>query len=162
MANPRTIARLEARIHERAAHCLQFEIRDPRATFVTITKVELSPDITSGRIHWSVLGGQAERSKAEHMLRSAAGFIQRQVAGVLSLRRMPHLRWVYDDSLEVADQMDRLIREARERDRAISGGEAAADLARPAAEDDDAEDDRDGGGEDHRDGPAPTSRATET
>jgi ribosome-binding factor A len=121
MANPRTKARLEARIQERAAYCLQFEIRDPRASFVTITRVELSPDLTSGRIHYSVLGGQPERSKAEHMLRSAAGFIQRQVARVLTLRRMPHLRWVYDDSLEVADNMDRLIREARERDRAISG-----------------------------------------
>lgn len=162
MANPRTKARLEARIKERAAYCLQFEIRDPRASFVTITQVELSPDLTSGRIHWSVLGGQAERSKAEHMLRGAAGYIQRQVARVLTLRRMPHLRWVYDDSLEVADNMDRLIREARERDRLISGGEAAADLAQPAAEDDDPDADRDSDGEDRHDGPAPSSRATET
>jgi ribosome-binding factor A len=129
MANPRTKAPLEARIQERAAYCLQFAIRDPRASFVTITRVELAPDLTSGRIHYSVLGGQPERSKAEHMLRSAAGFIQRQVARVLTLRRMPHLRWVYDESLEVADHMDQLIREARERDRAISGGSADGDQA---------------------------------
>ena len=161
MANPRTKARLEARIQERAAYCLQFEVRDPRASVVTITHVELSPDLTSGRIHWSVLGGQAERSKAEHMLRSAAGFIQRQVARVLTLRRMPHLRWVYDDSLEVADQMDRLIREARERDRAISGGEAAADLAL-TVDADEPEDDDEELSDDGDDGPAPSSRATET
>jgi ribosome-binding factor A len=129
MANPRTKARLEARIQERAAYCLQFEIRDPRASFVTITRVELAPDLTSGRIHYSVLGGQPERSKAEHMLRSAAGFIQRQVARVLEVRRMPHLRWIYDESIERAEHLDHAIQEALERDRKIheQGGAPEAD-----------------------------------
>ena len=111
MTNPRTIARLQARIHERAAYCLQFEVADPRASFITVTRVELSPDITSGKIYYSVLGSEGERSKAEHMLASAAGFIQRQIARVLDVRRMPHLRWVYDGSMETAANMDRLIRD---------------------------------------------------
>lgn len=119
MANPRTIARLEARIHERAAHCLEFELRDPRTAFITITRVELSPDIASGKIHYSVLGGDGERSKARHMLKSAAGFIQRQVGRVLQLRRIPRLEWHYDDSLAKAAQMDELIRGAIERDEQI-------------------------------------------
>lgn len=120
MANPRTIARLEARILERAAHCLQFEIKDPRSGFITITRVELSPDVTYGKIHYSVMGGESEKSKAEHMLASAAGFIQRQVARVLDMRRMPRLQWVYDDSAETVDHVAKLIREARERDKAIN------------------------------------------
>lgn len=120
MANPRTIARLEARIQERAAYCLQFEVNDPRASFITVTRVELSSDLTSGKIHYSVLGSEGDKSKAEHMLKSAAGFIQRQVARVLDVRRVPHLRWVYDGSMEHASNMDKLIREARERDRAIN------------------------------------------
>ncbi|MFN0243530.1 MAG: 30S ribosome-binding factor RbfA [Planctomycetota bacterium] len=120
MANPRTIARLAARIHERAAHCLQFEVADPRASFITITKVELSEDLSVGKIYYSVLGSAADKSKAEHMLKSAAGFIQRQVSGVLSMRRMPNLRWYYDESMERAADMDQLIRKARERDRAIN------------------------------------------
>jgi hypothetical protein len=72
-----------------------------------------------------VLGTEGDKSKAEHMLKSAAGFIQRQVARVLDVRRMPHLRWVYDGSMEVASNMDKLIREARERDRAINPSLAA-------------------------------------
>jgi len=132
MANPRTIARLEARIQERAAYCLQFEVNDPRASFITVTRVELSSDLTSGKIHYSVLGSEGDKSKAEHMLKSAAGYIQRQVARVLDVRRVPHLRWVYDGSMEHASNMDKLIREARERDRAInphgvpSSGDASA------------------------------------
>lgn len=120
MANPRTIARLAARIHERAAHCLQFEVADPRASFITITKVELSDDLSVGKIYYSVLGSAADKSKAEHMLKSAAGFIQRQVGSVLSMRRMPNLRWYYDESMERAADMDQLIRKARARDREIN------------------------------------------
>lgn len=120
MASPRTIARLEAQIQRRAAHCLQFEIADPRSAFITVTRVELSKDLSSGKIFYSVLGDEKERSRAEHMLAGAAGYIQRQVARVLQLRRIPHLSWRYDESIEKAARVDQLIREARERDRRIN------------------------------------------
>jgi ribosome-binding factor A len=120
MTNPRTIARLEARIHERAAYCLQFEINDPRAGFITILKVELSSDVSSGKIYYSVLGDESDRSKAAHMLEGARGYVQRQIARVLEMRRIPHLTWIYDDSVEKAADLDLLIREARQRDKAIN------------------------------------------
>jgi ribosome-binding factor A len=113
MANPRTIARLESRILERAAIVLQSEVADPRASFITVTRVKLSPDLSSGRIYYSVLGTEGDKSKAAHMLDSAAGFLQRQIALAVQLRRMPHLKWSYDDSLERADDMSRLIQQAR-------------------------------------------------
>jgi len=121
VASPRTIARLEARILERAAYCLEFEVRDPRAGLITVTRVELAKDLSSGKIFYSVLGDEAERTKTAHMLESAAGFIQRQVASVLKVRRMPHLRWIYDESIAHAAHMDTVIREALERDRKIRG-----------------------------------------
>jgi len=120
MANPRTIAKLEARIHERAAHALEFEVRDPRNVLVTITRVELSNDLSHAKIFYSVLGSKAERSKAEHMLASAGGFIQRQVARVLETRKVPHLHWIYDESIEQAQELDSAIRKALERDRIIA------------------------------------------
>lgn len=119
MASPRTIARLEAQIQRRAAHCLQFEVADPRAGLITITAVDLSKDLSTARILYSVLGDEAERSKAEHMLTQAGGFIQRQVARVLSTRTVPHMRWVYDDTVAEAARLDRLIREARARDERL-------------------------------------------
>lgn len=156
MANPRTIARLEARILERAAHCLQFELNDPRASFITITRVKLSSDVTSGRIYYSVLGGAADKSKAQHMLDHAAGFVQRQVSRVLELRRMPRLSFFYDDSAEQADNVAKLIKEARERDMQINPAlrdeppvAPAKDPARATAEaSDDEELDEEPSGED--------------
>ena len=128
MVNPRTIARLEARILERAAHCVAFELNDPRAGMVTVTRVELSSDVTSGKIFYSVLGSAGDKSKAAHMLESAAGFIQRKIARVLDLRRVPHLRWVHDESIEDAARLDDRIRSALERDRRIQAeGQAPTD-----------------------------------
>ncbi len=137
MANPRTIARISARIQERAAHCLQFEIRDPRASFVTVTRVETTNDLSLAKVFYSVLGDEGDRSKVEHMLEHATGFIQRQVTRVLRMRRAPALRFVYDDSIETAAAMDQLIREALERDRRIDPtlAEREANEARLAAED---------------------------
>jgi len=120
MANPRTIARIEARILERAAYCLQFEVNDPRASFITLTQVKLSSDLSSAKIYYSVLGASADRSKVAHMLDHAGGFIQRQVARVLELRRVPRLSFVYDDSAEAASDLQKLIQEARERDKLIN------------------------------------------
>ncbi|MDZ4773201.1 MAG: 30S ribosome-binding factor RbfA [Planctomycetota bacterium] len=163
MANPRTIARLESRIHERAAHCLQFEINDPRAGFITILKVELADDLSAAKIFYSVLGDAADRNRAAHMLKGASGYIQRQVARVLEMRRIPHIAWEYDDSIEKAADLDLLIREARLRDKAINpnadesevsleSGRASANRPSEAAQDSDADDDSDGEAEDDEDG----------
>lgn len=128
MANPRTIAKIQSRIQERAAYALEFEVKDPRVGFITITRVELSPDLLYGKIFYSVLGGKAERSKAQHMLDSAAGFIQRKVTGVLQMRKAPHLTWHFDDSLIVAQHLDETIKRALERDRLIHEQGQAPDI----------------------------------
>jgi len=119
MANPRTIARIEARIKRRAAHCLQFELADPRGSFITVTGVKIASDLSSGKILYSVLGDDAERVRVEHMLKDAAGFIQRQIARVLEMRNVPRLNWVYDDSVAHAAHIDEVIQEALKRDRQI-------------------------------------------
>lgn len=131
MVNPRTLQRIASRIQERAAYCLQFEVKDPRSSFVTITKVELEHDLRAGKIYWSCLGDESERSRTAHMLADAAGFIQRQVGRVLETRTIPHLSWVFDDSIEKAASLDRLIAEARERDDSIRGEEPREATSEP-------------------------------
>lgn len=127
MANPRTIARLCSRIQQRVAYCLQFEINDPRASFVTVTGVELSNDLRHAKISWSTIGGPGERSRTTHMLDHASGFIRRQLGRVLETRMIPELRWVYDESIERASDVDRLIRDALARDEAIRGASGPSD-----------------------------------
>jgi ribosome-binding factor A len=122
MSNPKTIARVAARIHERAAQVVAHQLSDPRAGFVTVTRVEVSPDLGHAKIYYSVLGTPGERSQVEHMLRRASGYVQREVARSLELRRAPQLAWHYDDSIETAAHVQDAIREAIERDRRIHPG----------------------------------------
>lgn len=120
MANPRTIARLEARIRERVAYCLEFELNDPRVTFATVTRVELTNDLSAAKVYYSVMGTAADQRTCQRALESATGFVRRQLGRVLKTRTIPKLSWFYDDSVRHAAEMDLKIREALERDREIN------------------------------------------
>ena len=133
MVNPRSKARIEARIHERAAHCVAFELADPRASFITLTRVEASDDLSSAKIYYSVYGTEADKNRVARMLVDASGFVRKQVGRVLNTRFIPALKWIYDDSIELDARMDQTIREALERDRAIHP-EAHADVQLPPPE----------------------------
>jgi ribosome-binding factor A len=133
MTNPRTLARLEARILERAAHCIEFEVNDPRIGMITLTRVELSNDISHAKVFYSTLGGDSRKRLAQAALDSARGFIQRQVARVLETRKVPHLSFHFDDRIELAAEMDLKIREALARDKQVRP-QAHSDLEQPAAE----------------------------
>lgn len=133
MVNPRSKARIEARIHERVAHCVEFELADPRAAFITITKVEASDDLSSAKVFYSVYGTEGDKSRVARMLADASGFVRKQVGRVLQTRRIPALQWIYDDSIELAARMERTIQEALERDRAIHP-EAHAEIPPPPPE----------------------------
>lgn len=126
---------------ERAAHALEFEVSDPRAGFVTLTRCKLAKDLSSARIYWSVLGDDADRANTERMLASAAGYLQRLIGRTLDLRRVPHIVWTYDETIAEAARLDDAIARARERDRKI-----ALEGRAPRPQDDPASSDEDGDG----------------
>ncbi len=134
MANEKTIGRIQAQIQRRAAHCLQHEVADPRASLITITQVKLTSDLTHAKIMYSVLGDEGEDSKTQHMLDHAAGFIQRRVASVLRMRRIPRMDWVYDSSIADAARMENLIKDTLAHDAEIRGEEEPAPEEPQAAE----------------------------
>lgn len=133
MINPRSKARIAARIQERVAHCIEFELNDPRSTFITITRVEVSDDLSVAKVFYSVYGTEGEKSKTAHMLEGATGFVKKQVGRVLQTRRIPDLKWIYDDSIERAAHMHDVIQEALEKDRAINPA-AHTDMPAPVPE----------------------------
>jgi ribosome-binding factor A len=88
------------------------ELQDPRIGFVTVTAVETSPDLRTAQVHVSVLGSAEERDETLAALRSAHGLIQRIVSGQIHMKRTPSLSFVYDDTAEKADRLNRLMGEA--------------------------------------------------
>ena len=121
MANPRTIARLEAAIQRRVAYSLQHELADPRADFITVVRVELNSDLSIAKVYYTVLGDQSDRSKVAHMLDHAKGFIRNKLGRVLQTKSIPDLRFMTDETLSEADRMDDVISDALRKDRRIRG-----------------------------------------
>ncbi len=120
MANSRTKARIEARIRERVAYCLEFELNDPRSAFVTLTRVEISSDLSSAKLFYTVFGSEGDKTRVAHMLEDATGFVRKQVGRVLRTRRIPRLTWIYDESIELQAHMEDAIAEALARDKQIN------------------------------------------
>jgi ribosome-binding factor A len=84
-------------------------LKDPRIGFVTVTGVDTSPDLRAARVYVSILGDEGERDAALEGLRSSRGFLQAQIAHELRMKRTPALSFHYDDTVERADRMMRLL-----------------------------------------------------
>lgn len=89
------------------------ELNDPRVTQVTLTAVDVAPDMSHAKIFITHLGGQEQALKALAGLNSAAGFLQRALRDRVILRKVPALRFVYDESVERGDNIERLLARAR-------------------------------------------------
>ena len=85
------------------------ELQDPRIGFVTVTAVDTSPDLRSAQVHVSVLGTAEEKDATLKALRAAHGVIQGAISAQLRMKRTPSLKFVYDDSIERADRLNRLL-----------------------------------------------------
>lgn len=85
------------------------EIKDPRIGFVSITAVDLSPDLRNAKIYVSVFGSEKEKKASLAGLRSAASFIKRELGRRLRLKYMPEMTILYDESIEKGAHISALI-----------------------------------------------------
>jgi ribosome-binding factor A len=92
--------KLNAIIQEKVAQVVLFRLKDPRMGLVTITRAKLSPDRSECLVFYSVLGSPGQRSATKHALDDARGHIQTEIARTLRMRHIPHLRFVFDESIE--------------------------------------------------------------
>ena len=88
---------------------IQRQVRDPRLGFVTVTDVEVTPDLRLAHIYVSVMGGDDEVKQALAGLKSATGFFRHELSGALSLRFTPELSFRLDKSLEQGLHIDQLL-----------------------------------------------------
>lgn len=91
-------------------------LKDPRIGFVTVTGVETSPDLRFARVYVSVLGDEGERQASLEALESSRGFLQARIGDELRMKRTPALSFQYDETVERADRMSRLIDEVAPRE----------------------------------------------
>jgi len=99
------------------------EIKDPRLGFVTVIRVELAHDLRYARVHVGVLGNEAEREKSLTALRSAAGFVRRELGRRLRIHHTPEIDFRYDKGIEATDRVARLLAEQAARENPPDEGE---------------------------------------
>lgn len=103
--------RVSELIHIRLSNLLERKVKDPRLDMVTITDVEVSPDASRADVYFSAVGGDQSRKEAGEGLRSAAGWLRRELGKHLRLRRTPELIFHYDHSLERGERISNILDE---------------------------------------------------
>jgi ribosome-binding factor A len=89
------------------------EVHDPGIGFVTVTRVQVSPDLQQARVFYTVLGDQKARSNSERALGRAVPFLRRQIGSRLRFKRVPELKFLYDESVAGQDRIEQLLNEIR-------------------------------------------------
>ena len=85
------------------------ELKDPRIGFVTVTDVDTSPDLRASRVFVSVLGSEEDRERTLEGLNSSHGYLQSRINDELRMKRTPTLTFHYDESIERATRISRLL-----------------------------------------------------
>ena len=85
------------------------EAHDPDLRGVTITDVEMPPDLKSARVYYSCLGEADQRAKAAEALRRAGGYLRREIGQRCKLRYAPELAFFSDLSLEHGARIEELL-----------------------------------------------------
>ncbi len=102
---PRQVSDL---IHRELAMILQRETNDQRLTKLSITEVDVSPDLRLARVYYTVLD-QQDLNDIKKALLKGASFLRQSVAKKIGLRYMPKLEFVYDDNLDKAEKLTHII-----------------------------------------------------
>jgi ribosome-binding factor A len=90
------------------------ELHDPGVGFVTITRVQVSPDLQHARVFYTSLGDQAAQKSSARALERAASFMRRQIGRRLRLRRAPELQFTFDETVGHQDRVEQLLKEIAE------------------------------------------------
>ena len=111
------VARINTQVQRELAEIIRDELRDPRVRGVTLTSVEVSPDMRHAKIHVSVLALDGKPAEAAAALNGAAPKLRQALKHRLAIKHIPELRFHGDTTSASADRVNKLIREAREEDR---------------------------------------------
>lgn len=102
--------RVAEMIQRKLAMIIQQEIKDPRLPgFITISAVNVARDLGHAKVYFTVLN--AEPGQAAQILNAAAPYLRTALSRTISLRTVPQLHFVYDESIVYGERLSRLIDE---------------------------------------------------
>ena len=102
--------RINGEVQKELSSIIRNEVKDPRiAPMTSVVSVEVAPDLKTCKAYISVLGDEKEAEDTLAGLRSAEGYIRRQLAASVNLRNTPEIRFILDQSIAYGVSMTKLI-----------------------------------------------------
>lgn len=110
MANPKNQGRL-AQDMKREIIAIVAQMKDPRLKqgLLTVTRLDVTPDLDLAKVHISLLGGETSPSQAVALLNKAAGHVRTEVSKRMRIRKAPQFVFVQDDGAAYADRINKLL-----------------------------------------------------
>ena len=113
LVSTRRLLKAAEAVREVVSMAILTQVRDPRVQDVTVTSVEMAPDMRSAKVTVSIMGSPAKQELALRGLSNSAGFLQAKIAERIDTRYIPKLRFEMDQgvkhSLEIARVLDEVL-----------------------------------------------------
>jgi ribosome-binding factor A len=107
--------RLALQIQHEVSLMISRDMKDRRVGFVTVTGVQMSPDLRHARIFVSLMGSAGEKKEGRATLNRACGWIRHELGHRVRMKFLPEIVFLPDTSQEYGERIDRLIDEIQER-----------------------------------------------
>ena len=111
MATPVRRERVAEQLHHELSDILQNEINDPRKGWVTVVRVEMSPDLTVAKAFVSIYGDERAKRESLRVLERAGHFVRSEIGRRIRLRQTPEIRFVLDESIEHSQRIQDILRD---------------------------------------------------
>jgi len=99
--------RVEGQLKKEISKILQEDLKDPRIGFVTITRIDLTPNLRYVKVYYSIFGDEDAKKASLKGIKSAAGFIRKLIAKRINMRYVPELSFRLDDSIEYSIKLEK-------------------------------------------------------
>lgn len=110
------IDRLNNLFIEEISQILRTEIKDERINFVTVTDASITNDLYYAKVYVTVLDDN-KKDEIIKLLNKASNFIERELSKRIEIRRMPNITFVYDKSIEYANNIEKIIERINENEQ---------------------------------------------
>lgn len=107
--------RIQNLMFRKISHIIQFEMKDNKLGFISVTDVKVTNDLAQAVIYVNFLGGANREQAGMEILKKAKGFIRTRLAHEMDMRKVPELIFKIDASLEQGNRIDSIIKKINEK-----------------------------------------------
>jgi len=107
--------RLGALIQKEISILLHNGLKNPNVGFVSISRVDVTADLSHATVKVSAMGSRQEQMKSLNALQKSAGFMRSHLAKLIKIRKFPELHFVFDENLQHAARIDEILNELKEK-----------------------------------------------